>query len=63
MGAILTGAMMLSHLGLSREAQKIEIAVLKAVQENKTTTDLGGSLGTRECADWITKTVVRAGKL
>ena len=55
MGAILTGAMMLAHLGLSNESQKIEAAVLAAVQAKKTTADVGGTLGTRECAKWIAK--------
>ena len=59
MGSILTGAMMLSHLGLSAEAEKIENAVLEAVREKKTTVDVGGPLGTRECAVWIAE---RAGK-
>jgi 3-isopropylmalate dehydrogenase len=63
MGAILTGAMMLSHLGLSSEAKNIEVAVLAAVRENRTTSDVGGRLGTKECAQWITETVVGAGKL
>jgi 3-isopropylmalate dehydrogenase len=53
MGAILTGAMMLSHLGLNAEAHKIELAVLAAVRDKKTTVDIGGALGTRECAHWI----------
>jgi 3-isopropylmalate dehydrogenase len=54
MGAILTSAMMLAHLDLSREAEKIEAAVLEAVRQKKTTEDVGGSLGTRECGEWIT---------
>jgi 3-isopropylmalate dehydrogenase len=53
MGAILTGAMMLSHLGLAAEAKRIEAAVLDAVRQKKTTADIGGVLGTRECAQWI----------
>ena len=53
MGSILTGAMMLAHLGLNAEAQKIENAVLEAVRAGMTTVDVGGSLGTRECAAWI----------
>ncbi len=53
MGAILTAAMMLAHLGLNREATRIEAAVLAAVRENKRTSDIGGSLGTREAGDWI----------
>jgi len=59
MGAILTGAMMLAHLGLNSEAQKIEAAVLDAVLHKKTTADVGGSLGTRECAQWIAERVNR----
>ncbi|HWR13355.1 MAG TPA: 3-isopropylmalate dehydrogenase [Terriglobales bacterium] len=59
MGSILTGAMMLAHLGFSAEAAKIEAAVIKAVQEKKTTVDVGGSLGTKECASWIANQVVR----
>ncbi len=61
MGAILTGAMMLAHLGLTTEARKIEAAVHAAVVEKKTTGDVGGSLGTRECAKWIAEAVGRAG--
>ena len=53
MGAILTAAMMLNHLGLSREAADIEAAVLEAVRQGKTTGDIGGSLGTREVGNWV----------
>jgi 3-isopropylmalate dehydrogenase len=53
MGSILTGAMMLAHLGFGHDARKIEDAVLRAVQEKKTTVDVGGSFGTKECAKWI----------
>jgi 3-isopropylmalate dehydrogenase len=60
MGSILTGAMMLTHLGLTAEAQKIEAAVLDAVRQKKTTSDVGGTLGTRECAHWIAERVGRA---
>jgi 3-isopropylmalate dehydrogenase len=52
-GAILTAAMMLDHLGLTSEAQKIEAAVLEAVRQAKTTQDVGGKLGTREVAEWV----------
>jgi 3-isopropylmalate dehydrogenase len=58
-GAILTAAMMLTHLGMSSEAQKIEAAVLDAVGQKKTTTDIGGTMGTREAGDWIAETVSR----
>jgi 3-isopropylmalate dehydrogenase len=58
-GAILTAAMMLAHLGLTREAGKIEAAVLEAVRQKKTTEDIGGSLGTREAGEWVAKRVAR----
>src|SRR5271167_1313041 len=56
-GAILTAAMMLAHLGMFAEAQKIEAAVLEAVRQKKTTTDIGGTLGTREAGDWVAQRV------
>ena len=59
MGSILTAAMMLAHLGLNAEAQKIENAVLDAVRQQKMTVDVGGPLGTRECAQWIAVRVAK----
>ena len=56
-GAILTAAMMLAHLGMSSEAQKIEAAVLEAVRQKKTTADIGGTLGTREAGEWVAQRV------
>ena len=56
-GAILTAAMMLAHLGMSGEAEKIEAAVLEAVRQKKTTTDIGGTLGTREAGEWVAERV------
>ena len=53
MGAILTAAMMLAHLGMKNESEKIERAVLEAVQQRKTTGDVGGSLRTSEVGDWV----------
>jgi len=61
MGAILTAAMMLAHLGLSSESKKIESAVEAAVRDKKTTVDVGGNLGTKECADYIAKLVTDNG--
>lgn len=58
MGAILTAAMMLGHLGLAVEAAKIEAAVLAAVCEKKTTQDIGGTLGTREVGEWVAERVL-----
>jgi 3-isopropylmalate dehydrogenase len=53
MAAILTVGMMLEHLGFSEEAAKVEGVVAEAIHQDKTTTDLGGSLGTRDVGDWI----------
>jgi 3-isopropylmalate dehydrogenase len=58
-GAILTTAMMLAHLGLNREAGKIESAVLAAVRQKQTTGDIGGPLGTKEVGEWIAKRIGR----
>jgi 3-isopropylmalate dehydrogenase len=58
-GAILTAAMMLSHLGMTAEAQKIEAAVLEAVKQKKTTTDIGGTLTTRQAGEWIAEKISR----
>jgi len=57
MGAILTAAMMLAHLGLTKESQKIEAAVLEAARQKKATQDTGGSLGTKELGEWVAKKV------
>jgi 3-isopropylmalate dehydrogenase len=56
-GAILTAAMMLAHLGMIPEARKIEAAVLESVRQKKTTSDIGGTLGTREAGEWIVQKV------
>ena len=56
-GSILTAAMMLAHLGFTREAEKIEAAVLEAVRQKKTTQDIGGTLGTREAGEWVVERI------
>jgi 3-isopropylmalate dehydrogenase len=53
MGSILTAAMMLDHLGFAEPALAIERAVSQCVAEDKTTVDIGGTLGTREVTDEI----------
>jgi len=58
-GAILTASMMLAHLGMTAQAEKIEAAVLAAVGEKKTTPDIGGTLGTREAGEWVVDFVSR----
>ena len=57
MGAILTSAMMLAHLGFGDAAARIEAAALQAVRAKKTTQDVGGALGTREVGEWIAEKV------
>jgi 3-isopropylmalate dehydrogenase len=52
-GAILSGAMMLRHLGAPAGADRIERAVAGAVRAGATTKDLGGALTTRTAADAI----------
>ena len=47
-GAILTGAMMISHLGDAEAARRIEEAVIGAIRAGECTRDLGGSLSTSE---------------
>jgi 3-isopropylmalate dehydrogenase len=58
-GAILTAAMMLAHVGLTKESEKIEAAVLAAVQQKRTTQDIGGALGTREAGDWVAEKIAK----
>jgi 3-isopropylmalate dehydrogenase len=58
-GAILAAAMMLKHLGMTNEAEKIEAAVSDAVREKKSTADVGGNLGTKQAGDWVAERVTR----
>jgi 3-isopropylmalate dehydrogenase len=53
-GAILSTALMLETLGAREESKAIEAAVDEAIAANHTTTDIGGTLGTREVGDFIT---------
>jgi len=53
MGAILTAGLMLEHLGWGEEARRIESAARWAVDNDRTTPDIGGRLGTREVGDAI----------
>ena len=53
MGAILSAALMLDHLGWREEAARIEAAVAWAVDAETTTADIGGRFGTREVGDAI----------
>jgi 3-isopropylmalate dehydrogenase len=58
-GAILSAALMLDHLGRSREAAAIEAAVQDAVVTGNGTKDIGGALGTRETGEYIAAHVRR----
>jgi 3-isopropylmalate dehydrogenase len=53
MGAVLTAALMLEHLGWREEAGRLEAAVRWAVENAATTADIGGAMGTREVGDAI----------
>jgi 3-isopropylmalate dehydrogenase len=55
MGAILSAALMLDTLGRHEDAARIERAVEAAVHADQTTSDIGGTLGTREVGDWIAR--------
>ena len=51
---ILSGALMLRHLGYAEVGQRVEQAVRDVIAEGRTTTsDLGGNAGTREFADAV----------
>jgi 3-isopropylmalate dehydrogenase len=56
-GAISSAALMLETVGLKKEAAAIDTAVLKAVKENRVTSDIGGQLGTRESGDYIAQSI------
>jgi 3-isopropylmalate dehydrogenase len=56
-GAIASMALLLETQGLKDEAAAIDAAVARAVRENQVTTDIGGSLGTREAGDFIAAAV------
>jgi 3-isopropylmalate dehydrogenase len=59
-GAVLASALMLDHLGLATQAEALRNAVRTAVREKHTTTDLGGTLGTREAGDWLAEYVANS---
>ena len=54
-GAILSGAMMVRHLGHPEMADAIEGAVQSVIRAGECTRDLGGNLSTRECGDAVVK--------
>ncbi|MEP6994162.1 MAG: 3-isopropylmalate dehydrogenase [Acidobacteriota bacterium] len=52
-GAILTGALMLDHLGHAAEAAAVEAAVAACVREGAATADVGGALTTSAAGDAV----------
>lgn len=57
---ILSGALMLRHLGESEQAVRIEKAVKKVIAEGKTVTyDLGGNAGTKEMTETIIEKITK----
>lgn len=57
-GAISTASLMLHHLGWTEEAARIDSAISETVRAGETTVDVGGSLGTKECAAAIVGRIV-----
>jgi 3-isopropylmalate dehydrogenase len=53
LAAVLTTALLLEYLGDERAARAIERTVARALAENATTPDLGGTLDTAGVGDWI----------
>ncbi len=60
-GAILTTAMMLDHLGYGTEARRIEQAVERSISEDVMTPDIGGTEGTQAVGDFIAKSILSLG--
>ena len=52
-GAILSGAMMVEHLGFGEAAKRIENAVATALRSGDCTRDVGGSLDTAQAGDAV----------
>jgi len=61
MGSVLAAGMMFDYFGWTAEAKIIESTVRAALREGKTTTDLGGPLGTRQAGDWLANHVSKSG--
>ena len=58
LGAIVTAQMMLDHLGFTEQAGAVGRAVAGAVNDGKTTRDLGGDLGTAASGDDVLQRVL-----
>jgi 3-isopropylmalate dehydrogenase len=53
MGSILAAGMMLEQFGLFEAARAVEEAVAECVRQDRTTTDIGGKLGTQEVGESV----------
>lgn len=60
MGAILAAALLLEYVGWDEEAARVESAARWAVENDRTTADIGGSLGTREVGEAIAEHLLRS---
>ncbi len=60
-GSVLSAAMLLEEIGWPAEAAALREAVRASVREGKTTSDIGGSLGTSQVGDWIADRIARQG--
>jgi len=57
MGAVLSSALMLDHIGHAEAGRALEQAVIQAVREGRTTVDVGGTMTTSEVGDLLARTV------
>ena len=57
MGAVLSSALMLDHLGHAEAGRALEEAVIRAARDGQTTPDIGGSLTTSQVGDLLARTV------
>jgi 3-isopropylmalate dehydrogenase len=55
LGAILTAAMMLDHIGLPDAAASVNRAVEECVEAFECTADVGGKLGTKATGDAVAR--------
>lgn len=61
MGAVLSTALMLEHLGHDEAAAAVEAAVVNAIRQGETTPDLGGPRTTSEVGDLLARLVAEGG--
>jgi len=58
LAAILTAGIMLDYIGYPQWSQKIEAAVIKAIETDNVPKDLGGTLGTKATGDYIVNQLI-----